>query len=332
MNFCKYTNKTRLICVAYRLLLVSIFISGCFTSCSPLDSTKGDKLIRRFFDLMTEGDFEAAAEILYEAPPGMQGPGFSRTDFVSSFEAGAKVKYRILSLTPGDEVEAQHLFSPDKRKYFFPDEVPDMCQTYLIKLRLDFLDLPEPNISSVNFIQKVSILRQEGNWKIGYFTFPSVDACYNYRESIVQTPETGIFDFDGMIPQIIEPQQPTVLMDETPEETVLSFYHLLNNNNTGQVLNLLAADSPARQQIVLNIDQYLVNGRLIFPVVEISTPKACPNQERLSTEDCQDLSVILQLFYEGGFWGSPNGGLFHYTIQLIKEENRWKIWEIKLSV
>lgn len=332
MNFCRYTNKTRLICVAYRLLLGSIFFCGCFTSCTPLNSTKEDKLIRRFFDLMTEGDFEAAADMLYEAPPGMQGPGFSRTDFVSSFEAGAKIRYSILSLTPGDKVEAQHLFSPDKRKYFFPDEVPDMCQTYLIKLRLDFLDLPEPNISSVNFIQKVSLLRQEDNWKIGYFTFPSVDACYNYRESIVQTLETGISDFDGVIPQIIEPQQPTVLMDETPEETVLAYYQLLNNNKLGQAFSLLAADSPARQQIVLNIDQFFVYGRLVFPVVEISAPVNCANQEFLLSEDCQDLSVTLQLFYEGGFWGSPNGDLIRYTIQLIKEENHWKIWEIKLGV
>ncbi|MGB4594309.1 MAG: hypothetical protein WBI14_00195 [Anaerolineaceae bacterium] len=332
MSLCGYPNKTWFICVVYRLLLASIFFCGCVTACTPSVESEGDKLIRHYFELMTEGDFEAAADLLFEATPGMQGPGFSRTDFVSSFEAGAKINYTILSITPGDEVQAHHLFAPDKQKYFFPDEAPDTCQTYLIKLQLNFLNLPQPNISSVSFIQKVSLLRQVDNWKIGYFTFPSVDACYFYRESFAHITETPNSSSDGLIPQIIEPQQQTVLMDETPEETVLSYYHLLNNNKPGQAINLLAADSPARQQVISNMDQFVVYGRLVFPVVEISAPIACANQEPLISEDCQELSVTLQLFYEGGFWGSPNGGLIRYTIQLIKEEHHWKIWEIKLNV
>jgi len=42
--------------------------------------------------------------------------------------------------------------------------------------------------------------------------------------------------------------------------------------------------------------------------------------------------VTLQLFYEGGFLGSPNGSLIRYTVQVIKEEHHWKIREIKLKV
>jgi hypothetical protein len=281
---------------------------------------------------MTEGDFKAAADMLYEAPPGMQGPGFSRTDFVSSFEAGAKINYTILSMTPGDEVEAQYLFAPDKQKYFFPDEVPDICQTYLIKLQLDFLDLPEPNISSIGFIQKVSLFRQEGDWKIGYFTFPSADACYHYRESVVQTRETGISESDGMIPQIIDPQEQIVIIDQTPKDTVLSYYLLLNSQQVGQASILLAADSPARQQMLLNIDQFSVDGQLVFPVIEISAPVSCTNQEPPLSEDCLELSVTQQMFYEGGFWASPNGHITRFTIQLIKEDDHWRIWDIKHNV
>jgi len=322
------TLKFRLSIFCFGLVVI---FSGCFTACAPSLEPKGDMLIRHFFDLMTEGDFEAAADMLYEAPPGMQGPGFSRTDFVSSFEAGAKINYTILSLTDGNDVEAQELFAPDKQKYFFPDEVPNVCRTYLIELQLDFLDLPEPNISSVGFIQKVSLLRQEDHWTIGYFTFPSVDACYNYRESFVQTAETTDSTSDGIFRQLIEAQQPSVSMDETPEETVLTYYQLLNNNQPEEAYRLLATDSPVREQLELDIDQFPVYGRLVFPVVEISDAVNCANQEPLS-EDCQELTVTLQLFYEGGFWGSPNGDLSRYMIQLIREENHWKIWEIKLSV
>lgn len=332
MSLCGYHNKTWLVCLVSSLIFASIFFCGCVTACTPSVESEGEELIRHYFDLMTEGDFEAAADLLFEATPGMQGPGFSRTDFVSNFEAGAKINYTILSITPGDEVQAQHLFAPDKQKYFFPDEAPDICQTYLIKLQLNFLNIPQPNISSVSFIQKVSLLRQVDNLKIGYFTFPSVDACYFYRESFAHINETPVSISDGLIPQIIEPQQQTVLMDETPEETVLSYYHLLNNNKPGQAINLLATDSPARQQVISNIDQFVIDGRLVFPVVEISAPIACSNQEPLLSEDCQELSVTLQLFYEGGFWGSPNGSLIRYTIQVIKEEHHWKIWEIKLKV
>ena len=313
-------------------ILYFILFCAFLTACSPSLEPEGDILIRHFFDLMTEGDFESASDMLYEAPPGMQGPGFSKTDFVSSFEAGAKINYTILSLTDGDEVEAQDLLAPDKQKYFFPDEVPNTCQTYLIKLQLDFLDLPEPNISSVSFIQKVSLLRQADYWKIGYFTFPSVDACYNYRESFAQTAETAVSNSDGIFPQIIEAQQPIVRMDETPEEAALTYYQLLNNSQPEEANHLLATDSPARQQFELNRDQVPVYGRLVFPVVKISDSVNCANQEPLLSKDCQELSVTLQLFYEGGFWGSPNGDLSRYAIQLIKEENHWKIWEIKLIV
>ena len=332
MSLCEYPNKKWLIFVVSGLLFAAIFLCGCVTACTPSDSTEGEKLIRYYFDLLTRGDFEAAADLLFEATPGMQGPGFSRTDFVSNFEAGAKINYTILSITPGDKVQAQHLFAPDKQKYFFPDEAPDICQTYLIKLQLNFLNLPQPNISSVSFIQKVSLLRQEDNLKIGYFTFPSVDACYFYRESFAHITETPVSFSDGLIPRIIEPQQQTVLLDETPEETVLSYYHLLNNNKPGLAIHLLATDSPARQQVISNIDQFVVDGRLVLPVVEISAPTACSNQEPLLSEDCQEFSVTLQLFYEGGFWGSPNGSLIRYTIQVIKEEHHWKIWEIKFEV
>ncbi|MBP7212755.1 MAG: hypothetical protein KBA03_00840 [Anaerolineaceae bacterium] len=322
------TSKFRLSILYFGLAFI---FCGCFTACSPSLEPEGDMLIRHFFDLMTEGDFEAAANMLYEAAPGMQGPGFTRADFVSSFEAGAKVNYTILSLTDGDEVEAQELFAPDKQKYFFPDEVPNKCQTYLIELQLNFFDLPEPNISSVSFIQKISLLRQEDHWTIGYFTFPSVDACYNYRESFDQTAETAVSTSDGIFPQITEAQQTIVLMDETPEETVLTYYQFLNNNQPGDADRLLATGSPAREQFELNLDQFPVYGRLVFPVVEISDAVNCANQAPLS-EDCQELTVRLQLFYEGGFWGSPNGDLSRYTIRLIKEENHWKIWEIKLSL
>lgn len=322
------TSKFRL---SILYLGLAVIFCGCFTACAPSLEAEGDLLIRHFFDLMTEGDFEAAAEMLYEVPPGMQGPGFSKTDFVSSFGAGAKINYTILSLADGDEVEAQDLFAPDQQKYFFPDEVPNVCRTYLIELQLNFLDLPQPNISSVSFIQKVSLLRQEDHWTIGYFTFPSIDACYNYRESFVQIAETTFSTSDEVSPQIIEAQQTIVLKDEMPEETVLTYYQLLNNNQPEEAYRLLATDSPAREQLELDIDQMPVYGRLVFPVVEISDSVNCANQEPLS-EDCQELSVVLQLFYEGGFWGSPNGHLSRYTIQLIKEENYWKIWEIKLSV
>ncbi len=329
MNFLRYTNKTSL---AYHLLLVSIFFCGCFTACTSSAEFEGEKLIRRFFSLMTEGDFKNAANMLYEAPPGMQGPGFSRTDFDSSFAAGAKINYTILSIIPGDEVEAQYFFAPDKQKYFFPDEVPDICQTYLIKLQLDFLDLPEPNIYSIGFIQKVSLFRQEGDWKIGYFTFPSADACYQHRESVVQTRETGISESDGMIPQIIYPQEQIAIIDQTPKDTVLSYYLLLNSQQVGQASILLAADSPARQQMLLNIDQFSVDGQLVSPVIEISAPVSCTNQELPLSEDCQELSVTRQMFYEGGFWASPNGHVTRFTIQLIKEDDHWRIWDIKHNV
>ena len=332
MSLCEYPNKRRIICVVSGLIFAAIFFCGFVTACTPSVESEGEKLIRHYFDLLTEGDFEAAADLLFEATPGMQGPGFSRTDFVSNFEAGAKINYTILSITPGDEVQAQHLFAPDKQKYFFPDEAPDICQTYLIKLQLNFLNLPQPNISSVSFIQKVSLLRQVDNLKIGYFTFPSVDACYFYRESFAHITETPVSFSDGLIPRIIEPQQQTVLLDETPEETVLSYYHLLNNNKPGLAIHLLATDSPARQQVISNIDQFVVDGRLVLPVVEISAPTACSNQEPLLSEDCQEFSVTLQLFYEGGFLGSPNGSLIRYTVQVIKEEHHWKIREIKLKV
>jgi len=121
-------------------------------------------------------------------------------------------------------------------------------------------------------------------------------------------------------------------LDKTPEETVLSYYNLLNSNKPGQAINLFATNSPARQQIISSLDQFVVDGRLVLPVVEISAPIACSNQEPVLSKDCKELSVTLQLFYEGGFWGSPNGSLIRYTIQVIKEEHHWKIWEIKFEV
>jgi len=56
--------------------LTFLLLFGSVTACTPSDSTEGEKLIRYYFDLLTRGDFEAAADLLFEATPGMQGPGF----------------------------------------------------------------------------------------------------------------------------------------------------------------------------------------------------------------------------------------------------------------
>lgn len=227
----------------------------------------------------------------------------------------------------------QIVLSPNDRSWeIIDDSYDDFLWKAIRQTSVDFIEEQINTPRPIGFIQKVSLFRQEGDWKIGYFTFPSADACYQHRESVVQTRETGISESDGMIPQIIYPQEQIAIIDQTPKDTVLSYYLLLNSQQVGQASILLAADSPARQQMLLNIDQFSVDGQLVSPVIEISAPVSCTNQELPLSEDCQELSVTRQMFYEGGFWASPNGHVTRFTIQLIKEDDHWRIWDIKHNV
>jgi hypothetical protein len=310
------------------LLLLIITLAACQPNNPSADSQK----IEQFFDLLNTSDFTSAAEMLYEAEPGMQGPGFRKEDFVNTLKNGAQVHFKLLSLESGEEVQGDGSVAPDLQPYFFPDEVPNVCKTYLIKIRLEFEDLPKPNIESISFIQKVSLIFQEDTWKIGYFTFPSVDACSRYGDSI-KTPEPAKSAYpEGNIINIEEERGSQAINESSGLDVILSFYNLMNHGDYDRASTLIAENSPMALNWTTLLQTYDIPGKIIRPVIRVGITEGCENVNIPGSQGCEYIHVELQMFYEGGFFGSPSGAIFPYKVQVIKETGGWRIWDIQMDI
>ena len=316
----------------FRFGTLLLLFLATLAACNVNNLNEDKQNIELFFNFLNTRNFTSAAEMLYNPEPAMLGPGFRPKDFVNTLENGARVHYEILSLEPGEEVQTDGSIATDLQPYFFPDEVHGVCKTYLMKIRLEFENLPQPNIESVSFIQKVSLIFQEDAWKIGYFTFPSVDSCYRFRDKTMPSDPTKSAYTEDQIISIEEDKGEQSINDSSGLDAVLSFYNLMNHKDYSRASTLIAENSPLELGWTALLQRYNISGKIVYPVIRVGVTENCKELNIAGSQSCEEIQVVLQMFYEGGFFGSPSGSIFSYKVQAIKEKEGWRIWDIRMDL
>lgn len=106
----------------------------------------------------------------------------------------------------------------------------------------------------------------------------------------------------------------------------------MNHGDYDRASTLIAENSPMALNWTTLLQTYDIPGKIIRPVIRVGITEGCENVNIPGSQGCEYIHVELQMFYEGGFFGSPSGAIFPYKVQVIKETGGWRIWDIQMDI
>lgn len=304
----KLMQKKRRIYNSSKLLLPIIL--NCIlllNACRNAYPNQAEAVNMHFYDLMNLQDFKTAKELCHFEPTGLGCLGFSEEDFILNMEMGADVRYEIISLIDGTELSGLNLDDPRGMSYVFPDEQEDECKSFLATIRYKIQNGEGAEQQSFVFNQKISVVKHNGQWKVGSIRYPSDMLCTDALPSKAKSMEVDTSE---------------------PESLINGWYLFRNEDNSEQAEQLIATDSPEFESLNHYAEPDPVLGEVYSVVVEMSEPVSCKYYNSESYTECLQVDVTEQTFYGSGFIVKPSGSIDVRRWQMVLTDDGWRLWRV----